>query len=71
METRTEEYDHENDLRGHAESRCEGSRCGLRVHCSRLPFSIYDKLQSYMQTFFQLTFATIRNDERGVALQTS
>ena len=29
----------------------------------------YDKLQDYMQTLFQLTFATIRNDEEKVALQ--
>eukprot|EP00804_Cyclotella_cryptica_P027312 CCRYP_019635-RA/>CCRYP_019635-RA protein AED:0.18 eAED:0.18 QI:0/-1/0/1/-1/0/1/0/692 len=35
----------------------------------QIAFQYYDKLQSYMQTLFQLTFATIRNDEESVALQ--
>ena len=34
-----------------------------------IAFQYYDKLQSYMQTLFQLTFATIRSDEETVALQ--
>ena len=35
----------------------------------QIAFQYYDKLQSYMQTIFQLTFGTIRNDEESVALQ--
>lgn len=35
----------------------------------QIAFQYYDKLQSYMQTIFQLTFATIRSDEEAVALQ--
>ncbi|KAL3822557.1 hypothetical protein ACHAXA_007668 [Cyclostephanos tholiformis] len=35
----------------------------------QIAFQYYDKLQSYMQALFQLTFATIRSDEEKVALQ--
>ncbi|KAL7549586.1 hypothetical protein ACHAWF_012850 [Thalassiosira exigua] len=35
----------------------------------QIAYQYYDKLQSYMQTLFQLTFATIRSDEESVALQ--
>lgn len=35
----------------------------------QIAFQYYDKLQAYMQTLFQLTFGTIRNDEESVALQ--
>ena len=35
----------------------------------QIAFQYYDKLQAYMQTLFQLTFATIRSDEEKVALQ--
>ena len=35
----------------------------------QIAYQYYDKLQNYMQTLFQLTFATIRNDEETVALQ--
>jgi importin subunit beta-1 len=35
----------------------------------QIAFQYYDKLQAYMQTLFQLTFATIRSDEENVALQ--
>lgn len=35
----------------------------------QIAFQYYDKLQNYMQTLFQLTFATIRSDEESVALQ--
>ena len=34
-----------------------------------IAYQYYDKLQAYMQTLFQLTFATIRSDEEPVALQ--
>lgn len=34
----------------------------------QIAFQYYDKLQTYMQTLFQLTFATIRSDEEKVAL---
>mmetsp|Transcript_39831 Transcript_39831/g.83258 ORF Transcript_39831/g.83258 Transcript_39831/m.83258 type:complete len:882 (-) Transcript_39831:529-3174(-) len=35
----------------------------------QIAYQYYDKLQSYMQTIFQLTFTTIRSDEETVALQ--
>ena len=35
----------------------------------QISFQYYDKLQNYMQTLFQLTFNTIRNDVETVALQ--
>uniref|UniRef100_A0A6U3SM86 Importin N-terminal domain-containing protein n=1 Tax=Ditylum brightwellii TaxID=49249 RepID=A0A6U3SM86_9STRA len=43
---------------------------GAAYECiSQITFQYYDKLQPYMQTLFQLTFNTIKNDEESVALQ--
>jgi importin subunit beta-1 len=57
------------------ETICDATQCGdARVRAAayecivQIAFQYYDKLQSYMQTLFQLTFATIRNDEEKVAL---
>ena len=46
-----------------AEVRTAAYECIVQI-----AFQYYDKLQNYMQTLFQLTFATIRNDEESVAL---
>lgn len=35
----------------------------------QIAFIYYNKLQDYMQTLFQLTFGTIKNDQENVALQ--
>eukprot|EP00560_Eucampia_antarctica_P001553 CAMPEP_0197832544 /NCGR_PEP_ID=MMETSP1437-20131217/15264_1 /TAXON_ID=49252 ORGANISM="Eucampia antarctica, Strain CCMP1452" /NCGR_SAMPLE_ID=MMETSP1437 /ASSEMBLY_ACC=CAM_ASM_001096 /LENGTH=868 /DNA_ID=CAMNT_0043435975 /DNA_START=24 /DNA_END=2630 /DNA_ORIENTATION=+ len=35
----------------------------------QIAYQYYDKLQDYMQTLFQLTFATIKSDEENVASQ--
>mmetsp|Transcript_47014 Transcript_47014/g.56853 ORF Transcript_47014/g.56853 Transcript_47014/m.56853 type:complete len:869 (-) Transcript_47014:375-2981(-) len=56
---------------------CEATQCAtsalLRAaayECIvQICFQYYDKLKDYMQTLFQLTFATIKNDEEVVALQ--
>ena len=47
-----------------AEVRTAAYECIVQI-----AFQYYDKLQAYMQTLFQLTFATIRSDEEMVALQ--
>ena len=36
---------------------------------SQIAYQFYDKLKDYMQTLFQLTFATIANDDEEVAIQ--
>ena len=44
-------------------------RAGAYECIVQIAFQYYDKLTNYMQTLFQLTFGTIRNDEESVALQ--
>ena len=51
------------------QSADSGVRAAAYECIIQIAFQYYDKLQAYMQTLFQLTFATIRNDEEKVALQ--
>jgi len=44
--------------------RAAAYECIVKIACQ-----YYDKLQEYMQTLFQLTYTTIKNDEETVALQ--
>jgi|EP00970_Alexandrium_tamarense_P004265 importin subunit beta-1 len=68
--------DNENERNMIMKTICEATQSGdARVRAAayecivQIAYQYYDKLESYMQTLFQLTFATIRSDEEVVALQ--
>mmetsp|Transcript_21633 Transcript_21633/g.30313 ORF Transcript_21633/g.30313 Transcript_21633/m.30313 type:complete len:878 (+) Transcript_21633:104-2737(+) len=50
-------------------SQDERVRCAAYECIAIVAYQYYDKLQEYMQTLFQLTFATIKNDKEEVALK--
>jgi len=51
------------------QSQNEDVRAAAFENIVQIAFQYYDKLQDYMQTLFQLSFQTIRNDTEKVALQ--
>ncbi|KAL7431561.1 hypothetical protein ACHAXM_002947 [Skeletonema potamos] len=68
-------FENENERNMIMKTICEATQSseakvrGAAYECiSHIAFQYYDKLQNYMQTLFELTFATIRNDEESVAL---
>lgn len=68
--------ENENERNMIMKTICEATQCSddkvraAAYECIvQIAFQYYDKLQAYMQTLFQLTFGTIRNDVENVALQ--